>query len=407
MSLLNTAAAQNIFGIHEILKDPEIKFGKVGLKSIVQDYIFIHISQSSALNEDEKQKIFQNVKKSKIIIIDQNDKFNKETNQQYLIICFEKTLIILDHSSTFLQDILSTNFNLSVCFLSNTNTIIQEKYEIKNKEIKPDSDFLDEIRNLSLELLKTTQKISKFWQFFVRCLSGYLIKKSYLRHNKNRIENFISNLEQEKIMEEINENDYVELRNVGFGSTFLCKLIFLIKSEELCVIKKPNIIDPENTKLIQREINNYINFKHPFLPDFYGKVKDNDFFIIEFINGQTLKNIDMIELTNNDVLSIIFQMMMIIKFFYENELIYRDLKPNNLIIDENKIVTLIDLDRLIHKNDDDDEPMTKDLNSYFSAPEVNQKGIYSYESDIYSLGKMIQYVMKSKFNQISIQQLKI
>ena len=42
--------------------------------------------------------------------------------------------------------------------------------------------------------------------------------------------------------------------------------------------------------------------------------------------------------------------MIVFKYFHDNGYIYCDLKPDNVMIDNNKNIVLIDLDRLI-KND--------------------------------------------------------
>ena len=40
--------------------------------------------------------------------------------------------------------------------------------------------------------------------------------------------------------------------------------------------------------------------------------------------------------------------MMIIHYFHTNKLVYRDLKPKNVMIDENKNAIIIDFDRMLN-----------------------------------------------------------
>lgn len=50
----------------------------------------------------------------------------------------------------------------------------------------------------------------------------------------------------------------------------------------------------ESSKLMNRELNNYFKLNHQLLPKFNGTItKQNnaDYLIIEYINGQTLLNI--------------------------------------------------------------------------------------------------------------------
>ena len=147
--------------------------------------------------------------------------------------------------------------------------------------------------------------------------------------------------------------------------------------------------------MTQREINNYSTIFHHLLPKFYGKSYPKDHIVIEYINGKTLLNIDDLYLNESDRFTIIFQLMVIIEFLHHNKCIYRDLKPNNVMIDENKNVVLIDLDRMIkEENILNDKYRTVDFASYFAAPEVNSRD-FSYQCDVYSLGKMILYILSS------------
>ena len=171
---------------------------------------------------------------------------------------------------------------------------------------------------------------------------------------------------------------------------------YQLENGKLVVIKKFNDISNENTKLINRENNNYLQIDYPLLPKYIGKIKTNDFPIIQFINGQTLLNIEKLHLTYQDKLAIIFQLMMIIEFLHDKGFVYRDLKPDNIMIDGNKTIFSIDFDRMIKLKDiKEPDKRTCDFTEFFSAPEISQK-IFSYKNDIYSIGQMICYIINEK-----------
>ncbi|KAK8872166.1 hypothetical protein M9Y10_007928 [Tritrichomonas musculus] len=249
-----------------------------GLKEIVESYSFLFISENWHIN-DEENKITQNISNSQLIVIDQNHEFNEIAKKQYLIVGFEKTLIILEKSlktESYLSELLSNNSNIPICNLSNSKLS-----SIKNLEIPVDSIFIDEIQSFEKCFTELHEKCL-ISQLIAPCICGYLIKKSYLSKRMYRIEQFIYN--RDLTEEEITKKDYIELRSICNGSCSICSLVYHFKRGELLVIKKNN-----SWKLADRELSNYREFSHPFMPAFYGISDDN--IIIEFINGKTLKNI--------------------------------------------------------------------------------------------------------------------
>ncbi|KAK8850219.1 hypothetical protein M9Y10_018343 [Tritrichomonas musculus] len=395
----STDIIESFLKLPEFLSSSKAKFEKPVFREIFQNYSFFVITENTFLKENQKQIMDENIKESKIMIIDEIINQDDETNEQYLILCFEKTITIIE-SSIALEYIIRNKLisisNFSFCFLNDTKSIFEEKVTLGNREIKTDCIFLEELESLKegLWIYTSEKSMSYIWSILRTSISAYLIKKSYFQRNKNRIEAFI--LESEKYLESgqiqeeiIREEEYIELRRVGIGGSFSPLLIYHIKRGELFVIKKP-YGSSEQEKLISRESENYNKIRHPFLPKYYGRVKDKNYNVIEFIEGSTLENIEKIGLAIKDKIKIIFELMLIFEYFRDNKLIYRDLKPNNVMIDSNKNIVLIDFDRLI---DDTENAHSIDADNIFIAPEVYTSNKYSYESDIYSVGKMIEYVL--------------
>ena len=82
-------------------------------------------------------------------------------------------------------------------------------------------------------------------------------------------------------------------------------------------------------------------------------------------------------------ITIFYELMIIIEFIHRKGFIYRDLKSNKIMIDENKAVVLIDFDRMTEQ-ENFKYTTTNDFSSTYYAPEVNRT-IFSYECHIYSL----------------------
>ena len=47
-----------------------------------------------------------------------------------------------------------------------------------------------------------------------------------------------------------------------------------------------------------------------------------------------------------EIITMIFELMHAIKYLHDSDLIYRDLKPDNIMIDSDKTVILIDFDKI-------------------------------------------------------------
>ena len=170
-------------------------------------------------------------------------------------------------------------------------------------------------------------------------------------------------------------------------------------------IKKPRMSynKQEYQKLIDREINNYSKLNHPLLPKFIGTTKIENFLVIEFIKGKTLSNIKQFNLRHDEKIKIIWQLMDVLDFLHHKKHIYRDLKPNNVMIDDNKNVVLIDFDRIIDFND---PHRTCESSPNFAAPEIQSENL-TFKCDVYSLGQMIYFIINETEPDIIINKFYI
>ena len=379
-----------------LFDEKTIKLTNSKLQTVFYSYSILHLSKESDI--DENQSILRNLHDSKVLIISQFKENDSNSNDYYFVFSFKKTIIIINQAlNKILQTFLSKAPKLTIFFLSSTKDLFNHYINIQNEQKEIDeifheeiSNFLDNFRIVNQSMQSTNQIIN----IIQTCIAGYLIKQGYSKlRSINNLDLFSSN-DDDISPKIISQEDYFEIRILGIGSSFSARLNYYIEREELIVIKVPNQNNNETLKLLDREIKNYTKIKCFFMPKFYGTVEDTNYPVIEFINGKTLFEIEELNLDYKDKITIIFQLITYINYFHKNEFVYRDLKPNNIIIDDYKRAFLIDFDRMLNYGDDrNDDKFTCDFSSLFMAPEACQ-GNVKYENDIYSLGKMIAYLNK-------------
>ncbi|KAK8841493.1 hypothetical protein M9Y10_027112 [Tritrichomonas musculus] len=386
---------ENFFAIYDGFKNNTIKALNKNFDKIIKKYTFLNIFQQ--FDKKQNYDLFQNYIESAAVIIAQNRPSRQHIDDKYFIITFKNTIIIIKQDSlSFLNPLFQGNPNLTICFLSEVKDIFNQQIKISYKEVILDSILKDEISQLKSELQvnKLSKPMVNIWNVIKSCISCYLIKQSYQKANFDRMKYFNKNFLHPVF--QMKKDEYVEIRNIGIGSSSFVNLIYHIEEERFFALKRPKKYEINAPNLIEREKKNYPKFNSPFFPIFYGTIEKENSIIIEFINGETLDNIGKLHLSKKEKYNIILQLIQSIQFLHHNHFIYRDLKPNNVMIDANKNLVLIDFDRLLNTDRiTENTQFTNDFSSDFKAPEINS-GNFSYECDIYSIGLMIYYIMSEK-----------
>lgn len=348
------------------------------------------------------QEINGSINKSKNVIIDQY----KDKDNNYLIFTFDKKLIIISVKDLyFINEFFDKNSDSTFIPLSNEihedfiNNLGLNRYFVFQFLFANENEK-EELEVLSKSMQVFNKNIVNFWINIRRSIAANLLTMCYIKTQKNRIENteFQNNIE-------VNKKNHIKLRNLGIGSISVVYLIYHIEKEQLFVLKifLGNDFDDESKELFERERKFYLKIEHPLLSKYYGSttIDSRDSLIIEYISGTSLESIKKLNLTNKEKVKIIFQILIVIEYIHQKGFIYRDIKPNNFIIDHNKTVVLIDRDRMTEKSDQNIcGSITRTLFHIYLAPEIQSSDEFSYESDIYSLGLLIYYIIMEKDPEI-------
>ena len=375
------------------LKNP-VKMTNHLFNKIIDIFVFRHISKNNIQDIDINRKSIQ----SKIIIIDKYEEFENE----YFQICFDYFFFFIDTTNIFLiKEFFEHNLDSTFYSLSaDVADILSNNIGIKPKNIIfEDSFFEEEISNFCKNFRVLNQNLKKVWNHIQRCLAGFLIKKGYSNSCFDRMRAYgkMLNINNEDF--DITKNNHIKLRVLGHGNSSNVYLIYHIEKEQIFALKIFNCKDQESEKLFTRENNNYMSLYHPFTAHYFGSFNIDSYYciVLEYIDGKNLNFIKEMNLSINDKFKIIFETMIIIEYLHSKKFIYRDLKPNNLMLNKKKTLILIDLDRMIDQSNNINR--TKNFNHDYCAPELITNN-FSFDADIYSLGLLIYYIFFEKHPRI-------
>jgi len=167
----------------------------------------------------------------------------------------------------------------------------------------------------------------------------------------------------------------------------------------------------KNSPLFDANIPNEIKKLHcQGIPDFVDEYKDEDIRIEirEYIQGDTLiSNVHLGKYSEEDTRSILLQLCDILSVLHNHEpqIIHRDIKPQNIIIDKDGNISLIDfgIARTVEDTEDPNDSMDTVVmgTREFAPPEQYGFMHTDARSDIYSLGVLIRWMSNtSTFDKI-------
>ncbi|KAK8890606.1 hypothetical protein M9Y10_035386 [Tritrichomonas musculus] len=390
------------------------------LNKIIQKFKFLLISE-------EYQTSIQNLRrknKYSIIVIGEYINSQNECNiPNFFIVCFDNTLLLIPSTDfSLLFSLFEINPESIICCTSGN---VKKKIEQSGNQ-KIHFQFSEENDRLLIEKL-TTSFLTKFeldfsnvtseaiktikftWNIISKSVSFFMIKIGFLNSKFDRNIHFDDYLKSGVEDKELVSDEFIQLNLYNRGSSSSIYLAYLIEKEEICLMKM-FLKTSEEEKLFQREHENYLSIKHPLHPRYFGTTKYLSYncLFIEYLEGRTLNEIDFAKESTKDIMKIIFEIMIILSYLHHNGFVYRDLKPNNVIVDKNYTVYLIDFDRMIKSSSlKSNQNMTDNFCDGYMAPEILNGESFTYKSDIYSLGKVILFILSKSYSQelIKIQQM--
>ncbi|MCD5324185.1 MULTISPECIES: protein kinase domain-containing protein [Pontibacillus] len=165
---------------------------------------------------------------------------------------------------------------------------------------------------------------------------------------------------------------------------------------------KETLMRKEDYQEFVDEAKMLVDLEHANLPniiDYYPPDQDGrTYLVMDYIKGETLgeKFEERFSLPYHQVIKYGIQICKLLDYLHSHKptpIIYRDLKPSNVMIDENDNVQLIDFG-IARKYKDGKQADTVQMGTYgFASPEQFENIQTDHRTDLYSLGAMIYYLL--------------
>ena len=189
--------------------------------------------------------------------------------------------------------------------------------------------------------------------------------------------------------ESVSLDDLLFIKEVGKGNYGSVSLVMNKKTKfpyAIKAINKNHIISESLFENIELEKNILLKIDHPFIVKLVKCLKNdkNIFFLLEYIKGKELFDVirDIGILNKEQTNFYIASMMIAIQYLHERKIIYRDIKPENIIVEKNGYIKLIDFGTAKEIED-----WTKTIigTPHYMAPEIIMGGGYSFQVDFWSI----------------------
>lgn len=199
-------------------------------------------------------------------------------------------------------------------------------------------------------------------------------------------------------------NRYQIIEKIGEGgmaNVFKAKCLLLNRFVAVKVLRPELVSDEEFVEKFEKESQAAASLSNPNIVNIYDVGKDGDvrYIVMELVRGVTLKKYikgheDYIP--NDEIIEIAKQIALGLEHAHANRIIHRDIKPHNILINEDGIVKVADFG-IARAVTSSTIVTTKEAigSVHYSSPEQARGGFVDEKSDIYSLG-ILMYELATK-----------
>ena len=180
----------------------------------------------------------------------------------------------------------------------------------------------------------------------------------------------------------------------GMANVYLAYDRILRKNVAIKMLRYELSKDAAFIKRFKREASQITKLEHPNIVASYaiGEYKDQPFIVMEYIRGKTLKDYlrEIGPLTAEEAVYVMIQICKGVDHAHHQGVIHRDLKSQNVMIDDELNIKIADFGIALSSNEADMTQTNTIMGSvHYLAPELARGSLATPASDIYSLGILL------------------
>ena len=177
----------------------------------------------------------------------------------------------------------------------------------------------------------------------------------------------------------------------GMADVYLAQDTILNRQVAIKILRGDLAVDPVAVLRFKREATAALQLNHPNIVEVYdvGEENGQHYIVMEYIKGITLKQLVSKRgaLDKQESVDIMKQLVSAMVHAHKNNVIHRDIKPQNVLIKDDGTVKLSDFGIALAQNASQLTQADSVLGSvHYLAPELARGEVASDQSDIYALG---------------------
>lgn len=177
----------------------------------------------------------------------------------------------------------------------------------------------------------------------------------------------------------------------GMADVYLAIDTILNREVAIKILRGELCKDPVTLLRFQREANAVSKLNHPNVVDVYdvGEYEGRHYIVMEYIRGRTLKQLisQRGALHQEEAVNIMIQLTSAVQHAHENNIIHRDIKPQNVLVKDDGTVKITDFGiALAHDTVQLTQSDAVLGSAHYLAPETTRGETPTNQVDIYALG---------------------